>query len=66
MNVNLEPGTYANRDSTLSVRMLWAHRKQTVSLLNKEGFIITHNKTLEVGQFRGWLIQCFNNDVSRP
>lgn len=44
MNVNLEPGTYANGDSTLSVRMLWAPRKQTVSLLNKEGFIISQNK----------------------
>lgn len=44
MNINLEPGTHANRDSTLSVSMLWAHRKQTASLLNKEGLIITHNK----------------------
>lgn len=28
----------------MSLRMLWVHRKQTVSLLNKEGFIISHNK----------------------
>lgn len=40
----------------MSERVLWTHRKQTVSLLQKEGFIISQNESLAERQFQCCLI----------